>query len=124
MHDLSFVRENFDLVSARLRDRDTAIDLGPFMRLDERRRALLRDVEGLKQRRNQANEEITRLRKTGRDASGLIAEMRDLAVRIEAFDAPLKQVQAEMEEILIRLPNLPHETVPVGRVPHSVVVVE
>src|SRR5262245_56253201 len=115
MHDLSFVRDNIDLVRTKLRDRNSGIDLDPFLKLDEQRRSLLREVEGLNQRRNQANDEVTRLKRAGGDAAGAIAEGRELAERIKGYDVRLKEIQGEMEEILMRLPNLPHETVPVGR---------
>ncbi|HEY3175494.1 MAG TPA: serine--tRNA ligase [Candidatus Polarisedimenticolia bacterium] len=115
MLDLSFVRENLDLVRRKLADRQAGIDLTPFTQLDERRRALLSEVEGMKQRRNQINEEITRLKKAGGDAAALIAEGRALGDGIKGYDAKLDEIQAEMSGFLIRLPNLPHESVPVGR---------
>src|SRR5678815_2151398 len=123
MHDLSFVRENIDLVRAKLRDRNAGIDLAPFMKLDEERRTLLREVEGLKQRRNQANEEITQMKRSGGDAAPVIAEMKQLAESIKGYDARLKDIQADMEGILIHMPNLPHDSVPVGREASDNVVV-
>ena len=115
MHDLSYIRENIDFVTTRLRDRNAGIDLGPFLTLDQERRAILRDVEGLKRRRNQVNDEVTRLKKAGQDAAAVISEGKELAERIKGFDVRLKEILDQMEEILIRLPNLPHESVPVGR---------
>ena len=115
MHDLSFVRENIDLVSAKLRDRNAGIDLGPFLTLDSERRSLLHEVETLKQRRNQLNEEVTRLKKAGQDAAGVIGEGKDLAERIKGYDVRLKEIGEGMQEFLIRLPNLPHDSVPVGK---------
>jgi seryl-tRNA synthetase len=115
MLDLSFVRENLDRVKARMGDRHTAIEWGPFEELDGERRALLRQVEGLKQRRNQVNEEITRLRKAGQDAAGLITEGRDLAERIKQTDPRLAEIEAALEQFLLRLPNIPSEKTPVGK---------
>src|SRR5262249_36116854 len=115
MHDISFVREHVDLIGAKLRDRNAGIDLAPFLALDERRRALLRDVEGLQQRRKQAHDRITRLRKANEDAGVVIAEMKDLAERIKGYYVQLKEIQSGMEEFLYGRPNLPHESVPVGR---------
>ncbi len=114
MLDLSFVRENLDLVRSKLADRRSGIDLDPFVRLDEERRALLKDVEGLKQRRNKANEEITRLKKAGQDAADVIGEGKRLAEEIKGFDGRLKEIQAAIEAFLMGLPNLPHDSVPVG----------
>jgi seryl-tRNA synthetase len=72
-------------------------------------------VEGLKQRRNQVNEEITRLRKGGQDAAGPIGEGRDLAERIKQTDPRLAEIEAALEEFLLRLPNIPSEKTPVGK---------
>ncbi len=115
MLDLSFVRENLDLVRAKLADRHSGFDLAPFVKLDEERRALLKDAEGLNQRRNQLNGEITNLKKAGQDASAAIAEGKELGEKIKTYEARLKEIQAGIEEILMVLPNLPHESVPVGR---------
>src|SRR5262245_57714436 len=115
MLDLSYVRENLGLVKARMADRQATIDWAPFEALDEERRSLLRQVEGLKQRRNQINEEITRLRKAGQDAGGIIAEGRDLAERIKASDPRLAEIESSLEAFLMSLPNVPGEGTPVGR---------
>ena len=115
MLDLSFVRENLDLVQTRLADRNAGIDLSRFKKLDEERRSLLKEVEGLNQRRNQANAEITRRKKAGEDAAALIEEGKGLAESIKGYDDRLKQIQSELHEILMTLPNIPHESVPVGR---------
>ena len=115
MIDLSFVRENLELVRRKLAERDAGIDLEPFVRLDEERRSLLKDSEGLKQQRNQANDDITRLKKAGQDAGPVIARSQELAARIKTFDARLALIQTDLEEFLMRLPNLPHDSVPVGR---------
>ncbi|MGH9867786.1 MAG: serine--tRNA ligase [Candidatus Polarisedimenticolia bacterium] len=115
MLDLSYVRENLGLVKARMADRQARIDWAPFEALDEERRALLRQVEGLKQRRNQINEEITRLRKAGQDAAGLIAEGRDLAERIKTSDPRLAEIEGALETFLMSLPNVPSGSTPVGR---------
>ncbi len=115
MLDLSFVRENLDLVRRKLADRGAGIDLAPFEKLDQERRAILRDAESIKQRRNQANETISRLKKEGKDAADVIAEMKDLSGRIKQDDARLKEIQDAIEEILMGLPNLPHDSVPVGK---------
>ncbi len=114
MLDLSFVRENLDLIRRKLADRRSSIDLAPFETLDADRRALLRNSEGIKQRRNQLNEEITRLRKAGGDPSALIQEGKGLAEHVKEFDARLDQIAARMSAILMEIPNLPADSVPVG----------
>jgi seryl-tRNA synthetase len=91
MLDLSFVRENLDLVRSKLADRGAGIDLAPFEKLDSERRAILRDAESTKQRRNKSNESISFLKKEGKDASAVIAEMKELSGRIKEDDARLKE---------------------------------
>src|SRR5262245_52355216 len=114
MLDLSFVREHLDLVRRKLEERNAGPLLGAFADLDARRRALLKEADGLKQSRNQANEEITRLKKSGADASGIIGEMKNLAEKIKTFDTELKGIHEKLEEILMGIPNLPHDSVPIG----------
>ena len=123
MLDLSYIREHFDEVKAGLAARHKGIDLEPFRVLDEKRRAVLRDVEGLKRERNEANEKITAARKAGGDASAVIAAMRGLSETIEGHDAVLKEIESEMQDMLLRLPNIPHTSVPVGHDAEANVVV-
>ncbi len=77
MLDIRYLRENLEEAEKRLKTRDEGIDLSPFRELDERRRALLKEVEGLKERRNRTSEEIGRLKKEGRD------ENDNIVVRVE-----------------------------------------
>lgn len=105
-----------------LADRRSNFDLGPFELLDAERRSLLKATEGMKQRRNQVNEEITRLKKAGQDAAAGIAEGKDLAERIRALDPRLEAIESELRGILMTIPNLPHESVPAGNDSNSNVV--
>ncbi|HET9480270.1 MAG TPA: serine--tRNA ligase [Candidatus Polarisedimenticolia bacterium] len=114
MLDLAFVRDNLDRVRAALGDRRSGVDLEPFERLDEERRALLRDVEALNRKRNEANDEISRMRKAGQDPGALIEQMKQASDQAKGGEARLKEIQAEMTDFLMRLPNLPHASVPVG----------
>lgn len=114
MLDLKFVRENVDRVRQMLRDRNVELDLGPFLELDERRRRILREVEELKYRRNVASEEISRLKREKKDAAGQIEEMRDVSQKIKTLDQELGAVEHQFKEILLLIPNMPHESVVVG----------
>jgi len=114
MLEIAFVREKIDLVREKLAARAGAYDLGPFLALDAERRRLLRDSEGLKQRKNQASEEVARLKREGGDASAIIAEMREVGDRIREFDDRLKIVDEQVSGFLLTVPNLPHDSVPVG----------
>ncbi len=115
MLDARFVRENVQVVRDALRRRGYEIELGGFVSLEEQRRAIIREVENLRNRRNVVSDEIGRLKKGGGDASGLIAEMKSVSERIKALDEDLRDVDARIREFLLNLPNIPHESVPEGR---------
>ncbi|HKY34258.1 MAG TPA: serine--tRNA ligase [Candidatus Polarisedimenticolia bacterium] len=115
MLELSFVREHLDQVKARMAARAADIDFSPFETLDVERRAILRQVEGARQRRNVLNDQVSRLKKEGQDASELIAEGKGLAEQVKAQDARLAEIESALGEFLLRLPNLPSEQTPAGR---------
>ena len=115
MLDAKYVRENLESVQARLQDRGTAFDLQEFVKADAARRRLLTEVEELKHRRNTASEEVGRLKKAGQDAAALIAEMRRVGEQIKKLDEDVRTCDEQIERFLLTVPNLPHQSVPVGR---------
>ncbi len=114
MHDLKRLREQTDEIEKQLRKRDPGISLDRFRELDEKRRAIIREVEALKNRRNTVSEEIGRLKREGKPAEDKVAEMREVSARVKELDRDLKAIQAELEALLMTLPNVPHESVPIG----------
>jgi seryl-tRNA synthetase len=114
MLDVKFVRDNMELVRRMLANRQSSLDLEPLLKLDETRRNLLVDVEEKKHRRNVASEEISRLKKEKKDAAGLVEEMKALGAQIKSIDLRLGQVEQEFMEFLLAIPNVPHDSVPVG----------
>lgn len=115
MLDVKFVRENIDLVRKMLQNRNSDLDLGPLLRLDEKRRGILVEVEEKKHKRNVASEEISKLKRDKKDASSLIEEMKGLSQEIKVLDQQLDEVEQEFRDFLLVIPNVPHESVPVGR---------
>ena len=123
MLELSFVRDNLELVTRKLAERGGAAGAGleRFRDLDAKRRQSLVEVEALKHRRNRAGEEIARLKRKPDDAAAqkkateLIAEMKVLSDQIKEMDERSGKLDAELHELLAGLPNVPHETVPAGR---------
>ncbi len=115
MLDARFVREHVELVEQRLRDRGMALDLQEFLAADASRRRLLSEVEQLKHRRNIISEEVGQRKRQGQDASPLITQMREAGDRIKTLDEDVRACDERIEAFLLRLPNLPHESVPVGR---------
>jgi seryl-tRNA synthetase len=114
MLDLKFIREHPDLVKEAVRKKGEKADVDRLLELDRERRELLRESETLKHRRNVVSKEIGLLKKEGKDASKKIAEMREVAEHIRRLDERLEQLEAEIQEILIWVPNIPHPSVPEG----------
>ena len=115
MLDLAFVRENLELVKQKMEERGFPALLADFESLDRERRRLLVEAESRKARRNKVSDEIARLKKEKQDASGLIAEMKQVAREIQELDEKAKASDEGLRELLANLPNLPHASVPVGK---------
>jgi seryl-tRNA synthetase len=115
MLDLGFVRSNLSLVREKMRDRGIAGILGDFEALDVERRKLLSEAEALKAQRNTVSNEIASLKKQKQDASSLIAQMKQVSASIQQLDEQAKSADEKLRDLLRRVPNIPHETVPVGR---------
>jgi seryl-tRNA synthetase len=115
MLDLKYVSQNFEQVVARLATRGAGLDLGPFQKLVEERRDLYVAMETLSHRRNLANEQIKRQAKEDPKAiDALRGEMRAVSQEIKDKESRLKDVEILLDRILYDIPNVPHESVPVG----------
>ena len=121
MLDLAFVRANLPLVEEKLRARgqDPAALLGDFHQLDEERREKITQLETLKMQRNQKSEQIAKLKKSGEDAASIMEEVRSLKDAIETTQAVADQLDERLRGSLARIPNLPHDSVPVGKSEHD-----
>jgi seryl-tRNA synthetase len=115
MLDIRLVRENTEKVKEALEKRGYGIALGGFLKSEEQRRELLRQSEELRGRRNSVSEEIGRLKKQKEDASSLIAEMKGVSEEVKALDEKLKDLDEETAGFLLGLPNIPDESVPLGK---------
>ena len=116
MLELNFVRENLPRVEEMLRRRgtDPASVLKDFAEVDTRRRAAITEAETLKARRNKASEDIAKLKKAGQDAATAIAETKELREEIATREKTASDLDARLQEILAGIPNMPHQSVPVG----------
>ncbi|WP_338873591.1 serine--tRNA ligase [Myxococcus stipitatus] len=115
MLDLRNVAQNFDAVVARLKTRGGNLDLGPFQRLFAERRELYVSMESLAARRNAANEEMKKKAKEDPKAlDALRGDLRAVSQDIKEKENRLKEVEEEINKILLLIPNTPHESVPVG----------
>jgi seryl-tRNA synthetase len=114
MLDLRFIREHPELVAQNAINKQHPIPLDRILALDERRRQLITETDALKHQRNRASQQIAELKKTGQDAYAAIEETRHLGERIKANDDELRTIEAELEELLLVIPNIAHSSVPVG----------
>ncbi|MDD3653818.1 MAG: serine--tRNA ligase [Desulfotomaculaceae bacterium] len=114
MLDFKFVRGNPKIVQDALAKRGSQISLDSFLQLEEQRRDKLFVVEQMKSRRNIVSEEIGRLKKSGKEAKDMVLEMRELSNQIKERDEEIRSLEEQLQSILLDIPNIPHETVPVG----------
>jgi len=117
MLDLSFVRDNLPLVEEKLRQRGMKPSevLKNFAQVDAQRRQAITSAETMKAQRNRASEEIAKLKKSGQDASALIAETKNLREQVEELGKAAEEYETRLRQILVGIPNVPHESVPVGK---------
>ncbi len=117
MLDLAFVRDHLPLVEEKLRQRgmDPATVLGDFDVIDAERRTAIRKSEELKARRNQLSEEVAALKKQKQDAAALIEETKALREKISEAEKLAEEADKRLRDILTGIPNLPQDSVPVGR---------
>lgn len=114
MLDLKLIRSNPALVQEGLRKRGAEFSLSELLGLDQERRSVLVELESLKNKRNTVSKEVGRLKAAKEDASSLIKEMRQVNEEIKNLEAKVKIIEEKIEEKLLTLPNLPHESVPEG----------
>jgi seryl-tRNA synthetase len=114
MLDLNYVREHLDEVTEGLHKRGAEAYLDSFGALDAKRRALLVEVEELNRSRNEKSRRIGGLIKGGQDAEPLKQEVREIGNRVAALKSDLESTESELTKLMHRIPNLPHESVPVG----------
>jgi len=114
MLDIKFIRENPDLVKKSLKDRRIELDLDNFLKLDDSRRKALIEVEELRAEKNKANDEISALLKAKKETKQKIASMKKISGRIDELDEELKGINAELDKALLAIPNIPHQSIPVG----------
>jgi len=116
MFDIKLIRDNLKTVEQGLAARGTQIDLASILKNDQKRRDLLVKLEQLRTKKNTANDEISKILKDKKDPKKKIASMKTISTKIGALEPKVKKIQSQIKDILIGIPNLPHESVPVGGV--------
>ncbi|MEA2014462.1 MAG: serine--tRNA ligase, partial [Thermodesulfobacteriota bacterium] len=114
MLDIKLIRENIDLVRAKLEERGDAIDLDQFLAMDRKRRDILQEVEILRSDRNSVSREIGKRKKDKDDVSELIARMGSVSSQIKELDESLKEIESLLHGLIMTIPNLPHGSVVCG----------
>ena len=115
MLDIKRIRKNPEaLVAAMKARRNKGADVSGLLELDEKRRSLIVELEALKAKRNEDSAKVPQLKKQGLDASELLAEMKLVADKIKELDAELSEIDAQLDDMLMKIPNIPHESVPDG----------
>ncbi|MEH7417402.1 serine--tRNA ligase [Neobacillus drentensis] len=115
MLDIKVLRASFAEVKEKLQHRgEDLTDLGRFEDLDVKRRELIVESEKLKSRKNEVSQQVAALKREKKDADHLIAEMREVGDKIKVLDDELRGVEETLEQLLLSIPNIPHESVPIG----------
>ena len=126
MLDLAFVRDNLPLVEQMLRNRgqNPGEVLKDFHAIDQKRRSAIQQVETLKAERNRITEEIARLKKNKEDATAQIEKTKQMREQIPELEKVVEEQDSKLRAILTGIPNMPHESVPVGKDEHDNKVVK
>jgi seryl-tRNA synthetase len=115
MLDLKFIKNHLESVKEMIKQRGYDLDLTRFERLDAERRSRLAGLEELRHRRNQVSDHIAAMKKQGEDASAVITEMKQVSSDIRQKEKELSTFVKELDDLLMVIPNMPHQTVNVGR---------
>jgi seryl-tRNA synthetase len=116
MLDIKYIRTNPELVKKSLLNRNGTTELvDQFLLVDEERRQKLVVTEQLKSQRNAVSEKVGLLKKAGRNADSMVMEMRQVSQNIKELDEELRLIEEKLSNIVLNIPNVPHETVPLGK---------
>ncbi len=124
MLDLRFIRENEDIVKKGARNKGESVDIDRILELDEEKRSLSSRVDDLKGKRNKVSKEIGKLKKEGQDASLIVEEMKKVSYTIKKFDDKIRVINAQLQKVLMWVPNIPDSSAPVGSDESSNVVIK
>ncbi|WP_018923306.1 serine--tRNA ligase [Salsuginibacillus kocurii] len=115
MLDAKYLREHMDDVVAKFNKRGENVEeLKNFETLDHKRRSLIQQTEELKQRRNEVSKQVAEYKREGKNADELIQETKEVSTKMKTLDEELREVEQNLQQLLLTLPNLPHESVPQG----------
>jgi seryl-tRNA synthetase len=113
--DIKFIRENLDIVRDAVANKGEKADIDRILHLDSDRRRILQEVEELRGERNRSSREIGELQKKGKNADDLKVKMKAVSDKIKALEKDLSRTETELNGHLLEVPNIPHESVPIGK---------
>ena len=116
MLDIKFIRENLDLVKASIKNRGMRLNLKEFISLDKERKKIQLKLEELRRQKNVANDEITKLLKEKKNPKKRIKDMKGIAKKIDRLEEKEKEITGQLKDTLFNIPNVPHESIPIGSV--------
>lgn len=123
MLDLKFIRDNIDLVRENIKNKNESANVDSILELDENRRKVIQEVERLKNLRNVVSKEIAELKKNKENADEKIASMKEVSDKIKSLDDDLRDIESDIQEVVLRIPNMTGPKVPVGKSADDNVVV-
>jgi seryl-tRNA synthetase len=115
MLDVKFVEENPDLVIEKIASRGIKLDLARFIELSKMRKEFLQQIESLRFELNKTSKQIGKMKGEGKDPRALIQEMKKVSDEIKHLEETYKQLEAQIIQVLLEIPNLPHASVPEGQ---------
>jgi len=115
MLDIKFVRENPEFVAQGVQKKNSKVDIDKMLILDSEKRDLVTKVEQLKKYRNEVSKKVGVLKREKKPCDDIMAEMKKIGEDIKEIDLKIKNLTSEVDNILVWIPNLPHESAPVGK---------
>jgi len=115
MLDIQELRKDIDHVTARLKSRGFDFDADSFIKLEAERKAIQTNTEALQAKRNAASKSIGMAKASGGDVSSIMAEVAGLGEELKTSETSLAKIQDQLKELMLNVPNLPHESVPKGK---------
>lgn len=115
MLDIKILRNEPDKIREALKKRNNDLDITPAIELDKKRRELLTDVENKKAKQNAITKQIPAMKKAGEDTAPIFKEMKELSNEIKADDEKVREIDEELRNFMLRIPNIPNESCPIGK---------
>jgi seryl-tRNA synthetase len=123
MLDIKFIRENPNQVKQSIANKNETDKIDELLTLDAKRREIITKVEELKAKRNKVSSQIPVMKKAGEDTTDILAEMKKVSDQTAELDSALREIEEKLNDILMFIPNMSHESVPVGKSADDNVVV-